>query len=192
MITLGIKRARLQATLEERAHHQPLPREKAIVTAQDEQAYRVPGDGRSITLPKRMLPQKRKNDDTQISNKKQATPKHFLGKGQTKQTGNTTVHNFSNLHLTQNHINLLNKGLSFSPQYTFKTQDQLHILNQFDLFSLSLRNIYTRPSTSLEPTIPFNDVEKSDQFLYRPTKFLSSNNSKYKHTVITESRTTLL
>jgi hypothetical protein len=83
-----------------------------------------------------------------------------------------TVHNFSDILLTQEDISILNKGLSYSitPYYTVK--DHLSLLKQFDQFSHTVRNAYQPKRTLQYDYTPPTNLNTA--FTFRKMKFLKS------------------
>ena len=144
-----------------------------------------------------MLPRKRKK--TQSDNyqpQKHTTITHFLERSQKKtkhhlttdtptQVNDPVVHNFSSFYLTTHHINLLNKGLSFSPHQLFNTKDHSNILTQFDTFSVFLRNIALKPFHTTEPKT--NQPTTDTTFLFRCMKFLKAETAKDQLLYITNN-----
>ena len=101
------------------------------------------------------------------------------------QVNDPVVHNFSSFYLTTHHINLLNKGLSFSPHQLFNTKDHSNILTQFDTFSVSLRNIALKPFHTTEPET--NQPTTDTTFLFRRMKFLKAETAKDQLLYITNN-----
>ena len=80
-----------------------------------------------------------------------------------------TVHNFSTYKLTQHDLQLLNKGLSFSPNNN--TIDQQQILQDFNKFAQTLRLKYARVKHT-KPQTPEARHATVAAYLYRPMKFI--------------------
>ena len=80
-----------------------------------------------------------------------------------------TVHNFSTYKLTQHDLQLLNKGLSFSPNNN--TLDQQQILQDFNKFAQTLRLKYARVKHT-KPQTPEARHATVAAYLYRPMKFI--------------------
>ena len=104
-----------------------------------------------------------------------AAPSAVRNRARLKQQSDMTIHNFSTYELTEEDIQLLNKGLTFAPTPDTPTQDlHVQILRNFNDFAQSLRLKYTRSrytkrtlqprQTALSPT--------TTQLIYRPMRFL--------------------
>lgn len=90
------------------------------------------------------------------------------------QPPNITVHNLSTFTLTQSQINLLNKGLSFSPIPNISVKDHLALLSQYnkfgDLVRRSFYNTHDHPPTQ-------HNTDEDDlvtTFLFRKMRFLKN------------------
>ena len=83
----------------------------------------------------------------------------------------SVVHNYSNLHLTQNHLAVLDKGLSFTIHQPFQLKDKLTLLTQYDSFGHSLRkSVMSNCSNQSTPSsVP---TTTSQTFIYRSMRFL--------------------
>ena len=82
----------------------------------------------------------------------------------------TVVHNFSSHSLTQSHLGILNKGLSFSPACQFNLKSHFAFLSQFDLFGNSIRKIAISNREHNKTQIV--DQDNETMLLYREMKFL--------------------
>ena len=83
----------------------------------------------------------------------------------------SVVHNYSNLHLTQSHLAVLDKGLSFTIHQPFQLKDKLTLLTQYDSFGHSLRKsvMSNRLNQSTPSSVP---TTTSQTFIYRSMRFL--------------------
>ncbi|XP_011407404.1 PREDICTED: uncharacterized protein LOC105314749 [Amphimedon queenslandica] len=89
-------------------------------------------------------------------------------------TNSNTIYNLSSYKLSQSQLNILNKGLSFSPSQPFNLQDHLSFLNQYDAFSNSLRDLALTDNDRPQHT-PDLSLNSVTQHLYREMKFLKGS-----------------
>ena len=99
----------------------------------------------------------------------------------------TVVHNYSKLYLTQSHKNILDKGLSFIPNYSFTLEDRLKFLTQFDSFSNSLRKSILFNNRNREPCSSSVTQDTTTPFLHRCMKFLKGNTQETMEPYLTVS-----
>ena len=194
-ITLELKKARLQSVSKE-THHQPHPTSppntnfntQVPITSKEtttpDTAAMLPRK-RKKTQPDNYQPQKTDNNNPFFRKKPKKTTKYHLTTVTPTQVNDPIVHNFSSFYITTHHINLLNKGLSFSPHQLFNTKDHSNILTLFDTFSVSLRNIALKPFHTTEPET--NQPTTDTTFLFRRIKFLKAETAKDQLLYITNN-----
>ena len=81
-----------------------------------------------------------------------------------------TIHNFSTYNLTEYDIQLLNRGLTFSPSPD--KYDQHQVLKDFNSFARSLRLNYSRAKHTKKIYPSPNTSATTTAMLYRPMKFM--------------------
>ena len=98
--------------------------------------------------------------------------KHLLTTQTTSCRTIHVVHNYSNLYLTQSHLNILDKGLSFVPIRSFTLEDRLQFLTQFDSFSNTLRKIVISGNRKKDICSFSTTPDTATSLLHRDMKFL--------------------
>ena len=123
------------------------------------------------TIQSEQTTQETSNSRSFFSEKPSETNGHHVTVTNQGKSSKVHVHNFSTKHLSQSQLQILNKGLSFSPTQTFNPKDIATSLKHHRTFTTSLRNI----ATSDKHNILSTPVDPDLDFLFRRMKFLKKS-----------------